>query len=220
MQNYDLAPIDLNVETITQAEKDRFADLLIEIGAIKFGAFRLKLHETRPEAPLSPVYINLRLLRSYPLTMAYTTTLLGKLSRPLQFDLLSDIPTASTPIVAVLSYMLNRPMISPRKETKSYGMGVEIDGDYQAGQTVLLIDDLVSKADSKLEALDKLKAAGLRVTDLMMLVDRQQGGKALLEDLGYKVHIISDINELLNRYRQTGAVDEARYQEVTNYLGL
>jgi uridine monophosphate synthetase len=111
-------------------------------------------------------------------------------------------------------------MISPRKETKSYGMGVEIDGDYHAGQTALLIDDLVSQADSKVEALAKLKAAGLHVTDLMMLIDRQQGGKALLESQGYRVHTAVTIQDLLTRYHQTGSIDEAQLEKTKQYLGL
>lgn len=220
MIQYDLTPIDPFTPAITQAERERLADLLFEIGAIKFGAFRLKLHETRPEAPLSPIYVNLRLLRSYPQVLAYAATLLNKLAQPLEFELLSDIPTAATPIVAVMAYLSGKPMISPRKDSKSYGMGVEIDGDYKAGQTALLIDDLVSQADSKLEALAKLKAAELQVTDLLMLVDRQQGGKTLLESQGYAVHVTATISDLLNRYRHTSAIDEARYAEVINYLGL
>lgn len=220
MAQYDLSPIDFNIPEVTQAERDRLADLLFKIGAIKFGAFRLKLHETRPDAPLSPIYINLRLLRSFPLALTYSAALLNKISQSLTFDILSDIPTASTPIVAVMAYLANRPMISPRKDSKSYGMGVEIDGAYQAGQTALLIDDLVSQADSKIEALAKLKAAELKVTDLLMLVDRQQGGKALLEQQGYRVHVATTISDLLQHYHQTGAIEESRYQEVTKYLGL
>lgn len=220
MQNYKLEPIDMSIPEITEAERERFADLLFEIGAIKFGAFRLKLHETRPDAPLSPIYVNFRLLRSYPLALAYACTLLQKLARPLHFDLLADIPTAATPIVAVLAYMTGYPMISPRQVSKSYGLGVEIDGDYQPGQTALLIDDLVSQADSKLEALAKLGAAGLHVTDLMMLLDRQQGGKALLEAQGYRVHLIATIEDLLRRYRETNAINSVRYQEVMAYLEL
>ncbi len=48
------------------ATQRAFADALLECGAVKFGAFRLKLHEREPDAPLSPIYVDLRVLRSWP----------------------------------------------------------------------------------------------------------------------------------------------------------
>jgi uridine monophosphate synthetase len=217
--SYDLRPLDPSINEVSEAERERLADLLFEIGAVKFGAFRIKLHETNPDAPLSPIYINLRILRSYPHALAYVAALLDKISRPLSFDLMADIPSAATPIVAVLSHYNGKPMISPRKESKSYGLGVMIDGAFEPGQKVLLIDDLVSKADSKFEALKPLEQAGLVVSDMLMVIDRQQGGSELLRQQGYDVHFAATIGQLLNRYRATKAIDEGRYREVINYLG-
>jgi uridine monophosphate synthetase len=211
-------PIDLSVVEITEAERNNLADMLFEIGAIKFGAFKLKLHETQPDAPLSPIYINLRAIRSYPAVLSYVCGLLDKISCRLTFDLFADIPTAATPIVAVLTYKSGRPMISPRKEAKGYGLGVAIDGDYKSGQTVLLVDDLVSKADSKFEAIEKLEKAGLIVRDLLMVIDRQQGGVELLAVKGYAVHAAATIAQLLERYLDTGAITRERYDEVRQYL--
>ncbi len=217
---YDLGPLDAQIDEVSEAEREYLADLLFEIGAVKFGAFRIKLHETRPDAPLSPIYINLRLLRSYPAVMAYVTALLDKISRPLTFDVMADIPSAATPIVAVLSHLNGKPMISPRKENKNYGLGVAIDGDYQTGQTALLIDDLVSQADSKFEALATLDKAGLIVKDLLMVIDRQQGGATLLAEKGYSLYFAATISQLLARYRQTAAITEERYQQTCEYLGI
>lgn len=220
MQDYNLGPFDPTVAEITQAEREKLADLLFEIGAVKFGAFRIKLHQTQPDAPLSPLYLNLRLLRSYPAVLAYVTALLDKLSKPLVFDLMADIPTAATPLVTLLSYFNGRPMISPRKETKSYGLEVSIDGAYQPGQRVLLIDDLVSQGGSKFEALATLEQAGLVVQDLMMVVNREQGGAELLEATGYKLHFVVSLSQLLARYRNTGAIDQPQYQAVCTYIGI
>ncbi|MEI7555528.1 hypothetical protein [Candidatus Chlorohelix sp.] len=213
-------PIDLSVAEITSAEYNRLADLYFEIGAVKFGAFKLKQHETDPTAPLSPIYLNLRILRSYPSVMSYTCALLDKICCRLNFDLYADIPTAVTPLVAVLAYTTSRPMISPRKDTKGYGLGVEIDGDFKAGQTALLIDDVVSLAYSKFEAIEKLEHAGLIVHDLLMVVDRQQGGVQALEEKGYRTHTVINLSQLLERYLETGKIDRARYDEVRRYVGL
>ncbi len=213
-------PIDLSIEAITTEELNNLADLLFDIGAIKFGAFRLKLHETQPDAPLSPIYINMRVVRSFPSVMAYVCGILDKLSCRLHFDLYADIPTAATPFVAILSYTTGRPMISPRKDAKTYGLGVAIDGEFKPGQTALLVDDLVSQADSKFEAIEKLEKSGLIVKDLVMVIDRQQGGVATLQAKGYQVHAAATLTELLNRYLETGKIDQARYDEVKSYLGI
>ena len=205
---------------ITAQDQAKLADMLFEIGAVKFGAFKIKLHETQPDAPLSPIYLNFRLLRSYPAVLGFTAELLLKLAAPLKFDLLADIPTGVTPIVAVMTYLGRYPMISPRKETKGYGLGVAIDGEYRAGQRVLLVDDVISAGDSKFDAIEKLQKAGLVVEDLLVVVDREQGGAAGLREKGYRPHAVTTISRLLTRYRETGAVDERRYQDVVAYLGL
>ena len=206
--------------TIHNEEINQLADSLFEIGAVKFGAFRLKLHESQPEAPLSPIYLNFRLLRSYPQVLGFTAKLLLKAAEGLSFELLADIPTGVTPVVAVMAYLGNYPMITPRQSSKSYGLGVAIDGDYQPGQRVLLVDDVVSGGDSKLEAAEKLEKAGLVVKDLLVIVDREQGGAQIVQEKGYNIHFVATISQLLARYRQTGAIDEARYLEVISYLGL
>ena len=206
--------------TINAQDQAKLADMLFEIGAVKFGAFRIKLHETQPDAPLSPIYLNFRLLRSYPEVLGFTAELLLKLAAPLKFDVLADIPTGVTPIVAVMTYLGRYPMISPRKETKGYGLGVAIDGAYKAGQRVLLVDDVISAGDSKFDAIEKLQKAGLVVEDLLVVVDREQGGTAGLREKGYRPYAVTTISQLLTRYRETGAIDETRYQDVVANLGL
>ena len=212
-------PAGLNLQS-TIYNQDRLADLLFEIGAVRFGAFRIKLHETQPDAPLSPIYLNFRLLRSYPTVLTFTAELLSEVAKSLQWDLLADIPTGVTPLVALMVHLSGRPMISPRKETKNYGLGVAIDGDYRAGQTVLLVDDVISGGESKFEAIEKLERADLIVRDVLVVVDREQGGAATLLERGYQPHAVTTISQLLARYRATGAIDEARYTEVVSYLGL
>ncbi len=205
---------------IQNEEVDRLADLLFEIGAVKFGAFRIKLHETQPDAPLSPIYLNFRLLRSYPSALGYIAELLLKAADGLDYELLADIPTGVTPLVALMTFLGQRPMISPRKETKSYGLGVAIDGEYKPGQRVLLVDDVISGGDSKFEAIEKLEKAGLVVQDLLVVIDREQGGAQTLRERGYRPHFVATISQLLARYRTTSAIDEVRYHEVMDYLEL
>lgn len=197
--------------------KTRFVAALYDIGAIQFGAFRLKLHETQPDAPLSPIYVDLRMIRSHPDVRDGAIHMLAHLAGDRTFDILADVPTAATPLVAILAHELRKPMITPR-EAKTHGSGARIDGTYRSGQRVLLVDDLITRADSKLEAIRTLEAAGLIVRDVAVLVDREQGGAAQLHARGYALHAACTLHELLDEYLATDKIDRAKYDEVLTYL--
>lgn len=202
-----------------QADVERLAQALVDAGAIQFGAFRLKLHEERPDAPLSPIYINLRLLRSHPDQMDVAVAAYRALLRDCEFDVLADVPMAATPFVAIISHLTRMPMITPR-QPKTHGSGASIDGAYRPGQTAVVIDDLVTKADSKLEAVRVLEAEGLRVRDVVVLVDREQGGREQLTAAGYTLRAAVRFTELMDIYRRTGVVDDAMFARIGDYMAV
>lgn len=201
----------------SQVNAERLAQALVDAGAIQFGAFRLKLHEERPDAPLSPIYINLRLLRSHPDQMDVAVAAYRALLHECEFDLLADVPMAATPFVAIVSHLTRMPMITPR-QPKTHGSGASIDGAYQPGHTAVVIDDLVTKADSKLEAVRALEAEGLRVRDVVVLVDREQGGREQLAEAGYTLHAAVRFSELMEIYRRNGVIDDEAFARIGDYM--
>ncbi len=205
-------------ETLTPRQL-AFADALLASGAVRFGAFRVKLHERHPDAPLSPIYINLRVLQSYPDAMDAMVAALAELieTRGLRFDRYAGIPLAATPLVAILSHETRVPMITPR-EPKSHGLDSTIDGAFVPGETVLAIDDVVTHADSKLEAIHRLEANGLIVHDVAVLVDREQGGPEQLAAAGYTLHAATRLSQLLDYWHVAGGIDDATYAKVRAYL--
>jgi orotate phosphoribosyltransferase len=207
-----------NAHTLTTKQR-AFADALLAIGAVKFGAFRLKLHETQPDAPLSPIYVDLRVLQSYPDAMDAAVATLGELidSHHLTFTRYAGIPMAATPLVAVLSHETRVPMITPR-EAKTHGTADTINGAFTPGETVLAIDDVISSGDSKVEAIHVLEANGLIVRDVAVLVDREQGGAAQLAEAGYTLHAAVRLSQLLDYWRDSGGLDPAMYAKVQAYF--
>ncbi len=204
-------------------EKQRaFADALLASGAVKFGAFRLKLHETQPDAPLAPLYLDLRVLQSYPDALDATVAALCEMiaAHALEFSRYAGVPMAATPLVAVLSHVTRVPMMTPR-QPKTHGIvgtaGGAIDGAWTPGETVLVIDDLVTHAESKLEAIRVLEAQGLVVRDVAVLVDREQGGAEQLAAAGYRLHAAVTFSQLLDYWRATGGIDAATYESVREY---
>jgi orotate phosphoribosyltransferase len=202
---------------MTPTQRD-FADALLACGAVKFGAFRLKLHEREPDAPLSPIYVDLRVLRSWPDAIDTAVAALAEMiaAKQLTFSRYADIPMAATPLVAILMHQTRVPMITPR-EAKSHGIAGTINGDFSLGETVLVIDDLVTHADSKLEAIRILEDNGLVVHDVAVLIDRNQGAAEQLAAAGYTLHASLQLNQLLDYWRESGAIDAATYQRVRAY---
>lgn len=206
---------------LTSKQRD-FADGLLASGAVKFGAFRLKLHETQPNAPLAPIYLDMRVLQSFPDAMNAAVAALAELieadkAHGLHFSRYAGIPMAATPLVAVLSHVTRVPMITPREE-KSHGAGGTINGAWTSGETVLVIDDLVTHADSKLEAIRVLEGNGLIVHDVAVLVDREQGGAQQLAAAGYTLHAAVTLTQLLGYWHETGGIDAATFERVQAYL--
>lgn len=202
-----------------QSEKNALALALFDAGVIKFGAFKLKLHEKQPDAPLSPVYIDLRIIRSIPALLADVAEVLNKeaIKNGIEFELMADIPTAATPIVTLMSSFSGKPMISP-KISKMHGLSGDIDGIYEPGEKVLLVDDLVTTADSKIEVVEVFEKNRLIVKNVLVLVDREQGGKEALLQAGYRLHSVFKFNDMLKLYLSEGKIDQVKYDETVSYL--
>jgi uridine monophosphate synthetase len=136
------------------------ADELLSAGCIKFGEFTLK------SGLKSPIYIDLRRIITYPKLLEQIGAAYLPLLKDLKFDRIAGLPYAAIPIATAISLAGNYPMIYPRKEAKSYGTKAEIEGEYHAGETVVVIDDLATTGGSKFEAIEKLTGAGLVVKDM------------------------------------------------------
>jgi len=144
--------------------------------------------------------------------------MLAERARSLQFDVLAAIPYAALPIGVVLSLTLDAPLVYPRKEVKDYGTARSVEGAFTRGQMALLVDDLITQGHSKLEAIAPLRSAGLEVKDILVLVDREQGGVEELAAQGYKVHALVTLNQLLDALVDAGKLAPDRRDEVKLWL--
>lgn len=192
--------------------KAQLAAGLLEAGCIKFGTFTLKSGIT------SPIYLDLRRLISHPPILKLAARAYAEVLGKLQFDRLAGLPYAALPIGTAVSLEMNRPLIYPRREVKEYGTKAAIEGDYAAGETIAVLDDLATTGGTKIEAIEKLEAAGLKVRDVVVLIDREQGAKEMLAEAGYAMHAVVTLRELLELWRESGAVTAAQYDEVLAFL--
>jgi uridine monophosphate synthetase len=188
------------------------ADGLLSAGCIKFGNFTLK------SGLQSPIYIDLRQIITYPKLLADVAQAYLPILSTLQFSRLAGLPYAAIPIATAISLAGNYPMIYPRKEVKTYGTKAEIEGQYQAGETVVVIDDLATTGGSKFEAIEKLTGVGLVVKDIVVLVDRQSGAKESLEQAGYSLHAVLTIGQLLDYWERAGEVEKGKIEATKEFL--
>ena len=188
------------------------ADELLSAGCIKFGEFTLKSGLT------SPIYIDLRQIITYPKLLEQIGQAYLPILKELKFDRIAGLPYAAIPIATAISLAGDYPMIYPRKEAKSYGTKAEIEGEYHAGETAVIIDDLATTGGSKFEAIEKLTGAGLVVKDVVVLVDRQFGAKESLAQAGYSMHAVLTIGQLLEYWEENGKVEKDKIEATREFL--
>ena len=146
---------------------------MFALGSIKFGDFWWTYHKNYPEAPLAPMYFDIRMVRRNQIIRGRPVDILQNAVNGLEFHLIADIPTAMTPTVTLLAERLGLGMVSPRKEAKDKGSGEMVDGFLREdkGATAVLIDDVLARGDSKLIYAENLKKAGAKVEDIVVLMD-------------------------------------------------
>jgi uridine monophosphate synthetase len=188
------------------------ADGLLEAGCVKFGQFTLK------SGLVSPIYLDLRLLVGYPRLLEQVAQAYLPILRSLTFDRLAALPYAALPIATLVSLLGNWPLVYPRKEVKAYGTKAEIEGVYAPGERAAVVDDLATTGGSKFEAIDRLLSAGLQVSDVVVLIDRQSGAAQALAQAGYRLHSVFTLAKLLDYWEGSGRVPLDQIAPVRRFL--
>jgi len=185
---------------------------LADLGAVKFGSFTLA------SGMQAPVYIDLRLLVSQPQLLAQAAALYAAVLANLPFDRIAGVPYAALPIGTAVSLVANVPMIYPRKEVKTHGLGKDIEGAWEVGDRIVIIEDLFTTAGSVLKTVERFRAVGLTVEDAIVLIDREQGGKANLAAAAVTGHSVLTISEVMDVLVDAGRLNTEKRQEVFDFI--
>ncbi|MBK1986555.1 bifunctional orotidine-5'-phosphate decarboxylase/orotate phosphoribosyltransferase [Sphaerospermopsis aphanizomenoides BCCUSP55] len=202
---HDASRCDVWLPDINVKDKHPHQDLILQlfdIGCIMFGEF------VQASGATFPYYIDLRKIISNPQVFNQVIIAYEEILKNLTFDRLAGIPYGSLPTATGLSLRLHCPMIFPRKEVKAHGTRRVIEGNFYPGETVAVVDDILISGKSVMEGAEKLKSAGLKVNDIVVFIDHEQGVKDRLKQNGYCGHSVLTISEIVNTLHQVGRIND------------
>lgn len=179
---------------------------LYDVGCILFGNF------VQASGAVFPYYIDLRKIISNPQLFQQVLNAYAGILKDLDFDRIAGIPYGSLPTATGLALQLNRPMIFPRKEVKAHGTRRMVEGNFEPGETVVVVDDILISGNSAMEGAAKLKSVGLKVQDIVVFLDHEQDVKARLQANGYQPHSVLTISEVVETLYQAGRISESDVQ--------
>ncbi|QCX54137.1 orotidine-5'-phosphate decarboxylase [Elizabethkingia sp. JS20170427COW] len=183
-----------------------------KLGIIKFGRFTLK------SGIESPFYVDLRPLASDPKILKHLANYLLDMLPLDNFDLICGVPYAALPMATAMSLESYIPLIIKRKEAKAYGTKKLIEGIYQKGQNCLLVEDVITSGKSLIETIAEVENEGLKVSDIIVVLDRQQGGKERLAEKGYQVHTLFNITEIVEILQEEKLLDDEEVKRIHDFL--
>ena len=195
----------------------KIAGALYRSGCLKFGNFRIK------SGAASPYYIDLACLLSSPKELCNVAEVVADEIRLLmaieRVDKLASIELKGALILPSIGCLVDLPCIVVRKEEKAYGVVGRVAGaEVIKGDRILFFDDVVSEGLSKVEGIKTLEELGAKIEHLIVIVDREQGGKENLEKLGYRVHALSKISDLVNNLVESEHISKKQAESVLNYI--
>lgn len=190
--------------------------LLIKNDAIKFGDYILA------SGKRSPYYIDLRLTISSPITMdwisnALTRIVLNEIGKD-KVDKILGVPTAGVPFATMVSQKLGIPLIYYRQARKEHGVRKKIEGTLSRNDRVLIVDDLITTGESVIEAAEVVRDQGGVVNELVVLLDREQGGKERLRTSRIEPHVLFKISDAMDWLHSVGLIGDKLYETVTAYI--
>jgi orotate phosphoribosyltransferase len=198
-----------------KTDKINFSQILWRTGAIKFGTFTLT------SGKLSPYYIDLRVIPSFPEALQKIIQIYVKEAEELgleKFKIVAGIPTAGMVYASILAYAIKKPFIYIRKEAKEWGRERRIEGVLKPGDPVLIVDDLITTGKSVIDAAKAIRAEGGTVANAIVLIDREEKGTENAAKEGIKLRSFMKIREIAKMLYDLQEITKDRYRAIIEQI--
>ncbi len=193
---------------------EKLAPVLWKSGCLDFGEFTLTSGIT------SPYYVDLRLLPSYPELFDIATDMAADLVRKkeISFDVVSAVPTGGLPFGTLLAHKLSAPLTYVRKRGKSHGEERQVEGKMKKDDRALVVDDIITTGGSVIEAVRSVRDNGGKVDDVLVLLDRTEGGAENLRKEDLNLNKVANIEPLVEELESRGKIGSKMVGRVKKYL--
>ena len=171
------------------------SEALKSCGALQFGEFTLA------SGAKSDYYIDIKKASTNPKVLRLIARLMAQKMRDegIQADRIAGVVLGSVPLATALSLETGIPYVMIRKEKKDHGTGKLIEGDLNAGDRVLVVEDVITTAGSSIKAIGTLREAGAEVKYVISVIDREGGGAENLAEAGVDFRPLVKASELVKR---------------------
>ncbi|MBC1260874.1 bifunctional orotidine-5'-phosphate decarboxylase/orotate phosphoribosyltransferase [Synechococcus sp. BSF8S] len=186
---------------------------LFDIGCLLFGEY------VQASGAVFNYYIDLRRIISDPNLFHRVLHAYAEPLGHLKFDRIAGIPYGSLPTATGLSLQLHVPLIYPRKEVKAHGARRLIEGDFEEGETVVVVDDILITGGSVLEGIGKLESSGLKVRDVVVFIDHGGNASGRLASAGYTCHAVVGIERITSVLRAAGRLSQQQADLLAEHTG-
>jgi len=202
---------------ISKNQTEKIVTDLMNHNVIRFGQFTLK------SGALSPIYIDLRSVISYPELLEAVAQQYVKVIREknITCDRVAGVTYGALGIAFRVADMLNKPILITRKEEekKQYGIADKgLIGKYNKGEKILLIEDVVTTGKSCLRTAERLLDQGLEIIDAVVLLDRQAGASRYFAEKNIKMHAAITMSKMLEVLKSTDQISKEMYHKVKQFM--
>jgi orotate phosphoribosyltransferase len=164
-------------------------DLLRGVDAVKYGEFELSHGGT------SDYYVDKYLFETDPDCLE---GIAAAFADRVTDETLAGVALGAVPLAAATSVAAGTPYVIVRKQAKEYGTGNRIEGAFEEGEEVVVLEDIATTGQSAVDAVEALREAGAVVDRVLVVVDREEGATENLADAGVELQSLLTASELLD----------------------
>jgi len=198
-------------------DKKAIAEKLLQIKAIKLN---IEQPFTWASGWKSPIYCDNRKILSFPFIRDFIKSEMCNIIFQAfdDADMIAGVATAGIPWGAMAADQLKLPYIYVRPKPKEHGLGNQIEGFYEAGKRVVVVEDLISTGKSSLQVVDVLKTAGLEVDGMVSIFNYGfPQAKNAFEQYGIPLKSLTDYDSLIALATEQRSISESEQQELLNW---